>query len=642
LKTYIKEIKQMINKSLAKSTLLSIGIRISIIVTIMAFLSYHHIVNILEEQTLDKLEKYITERADKESIIFKLAQDNHNTFKQAYLELWSKRKTANANPRFDQLFNKQNDGTLRLTTSAFTGFERSHTSSSDYKGESRWISGFIGRGAPVANKEFRNRVLLSYDLVDQFAQGWSNRFANTYVSLPEGVNIVYWENLNWAAGASSDLDIPEEEWVYIANKKNNPQRKSVWTGLYYDQTADEWMVSCETPIDDEKGEHLINVGHDILLNNLFQRVFDDRLEGTHNFIIRKDGRLIAHPSYVELIQKAHGLLNISELKDTKIVSQYQNISESIDKYGNKPQIINDSASDVFIAIAPIEGPEWYFVTVYPKTLLASPAQLTAQFIFFLGFISLIVELVMLYLVLLKKVLHPMERFEKASKLISEAQYNLSPVLSDVNLRKDEMGRLSAAMLSMAEQIHKNTLTMEETIKLRTKELELAKYLAEQQARTDSLTELANRRSFFEIGSLALQQTEEGGGTLSVVMLDVDKFKNINDTYGHAVGDEVLKRIATALQQSLRPTDLCARLGGEEFAILLHNTDLHGAKKVAEKIRVLFTTIVIEADGEKIQFTASFGVSQLTSKGEQLDDLLKLADERLYKAKNSGRNCIVSQ
>lgn len=631
-----------IKKSLAKSTLISMGIRISIVVMVMSLLSYFHILDNLKQQTLDKLESYIMERAQKESAIFKLAEDNHTTFKQAFLELWPERKIANANPRFDQLFENAGNGTLRLIPATFLGLERSHTSASDYKGESRWISGFIGKGTPVTSNEFRNRALLSYDLVDQFAHAWSNRFANTYVSLPEGVNIVYWPYLNWAVGANSDLDIPKEEWVYIANKEHNPERKSVWTGLYYDQTADEWMVSCETPVDDENGQHLINIGHDILLNSVFQRVFDDHLEGAHNFIMREDGRLIAHPLYVNQIREANGLLAIAELADEQIASQYQSILASINHHGRKPQIIDDDKSNAFIAIAPIQGPDWYFVTVYPKSLLATPAQKTAQFIFILGLISLVVELFMLYLVLLKKVLDPMRQFEAASKLVSKGEYDLHSTLADVNNRRDEVGRLSLAMLSMADRIYQQNHSMEETIKLRTNELEKAKEMAEQQARTDPLTGLANRRSFFELGSYALETAKREALDLAIIMLDLDKFKMINDEYGHAVGDVVLKEVANTLTISIRASDICARLGGEEFAILLCNTDLHGAALVAEKIRTSLSMIVISANEEKIQFTASFGVAQLANTSEQLDDLLKLADERLYQAKNSGRNRVVTQ
>ncbi len=629
-------------RTLAETTLTSMGARIFIITIAMSLLSYSHILGNLKQQTLEKLEKYITERAQKESATFELAEDNHTTLKQTFLELWPARKTANATSRFDQLFENLGDGTLRLIPAAYSGLERSHTSANDYKGESRWISGFIGKGTPDTSNEFRNRALLSYDLVDQFSQAWSNRFANTYISLPEGVNIVYWPHLNWAAGASSDLDIPSEEWVSIVSKENNPERKSVWTGLYYDQTADEWMVSCETPVDDESGQHLINIGHDILLNNVFQRVFDDHLDGAHNFIIRKDGRLIAHPFYVDEIREAKGVLAISELKGKPIASQYQSILSSLNNHGSKPQIINNEKLDAFIAIAPIQGPDWYFITVYPKSLLAAPSQKTAQFILILGLISLIIELFMLYLVLLRKVLNPMKQFEAASKLVSKGEYGLHSVLAGVNSRGDEVGRLGLAMLSMADRIEQQSHSMEATIKLRTQELEQAKEMAEQQARTDPLTGLANRRSFFELGVYALETAKREGLALTVIMIDLDRFKKINDQYGHAIGDRVLKAAAAVLMKSLRASDICARLGGEEFAILLCNTDLHGAVLVAEKIRILLSKITINTDDGQIKFTASFGVSQLANKSEQLNDLLKLADKRLYQAKNSGRDRVITQ
>lgn len=262
-------------QSLSFVTMLQMAIRITLIVIATAVLSYWHIVSNLEKQTLDKLEKYITERSLKESTIFQLAEDNHAVFKEAFLNLWPERQNVDSEARFKQLFFSPGDGTTRLKKEVFDGIPRQHQDPSSYMGLSQSITGFVGRGSPVEDNQFRNRLLLSFDLVDRFSQGWSNRFANTYVSMPEGVNIVHWPDLPWALNADPALDISKEEWAFIANKENNPARESVWTGLYYDQTANEWMVSCETPVDDMKGQHLITVGHDILLNKIFDRVFND-------------------------------------------------------------------------------------------------------------------------------------------------------------------------------------------------------------------------------------------------------------------------------------------------------------------------------------------------------------------------------
>jgi methyl-accepting chemotaxis protein len=628
---------------LASVTLLKMGIRITIVIVITAYVSYLHIISNLESQTLDKLEKYIIERSLKESIIFQLAQDNHKVFKDEFLTIWPKRKDAPSQNRFDKLFFHPGDGTVRLKKEIFEGIERDYDDPSSYLGISHSISGFVGRGAPIDDNSFKNRLLLTYDLVDRYAQAWSNRFVNTYVSMPEGVNIVYWPGLPWALGADSDLDIPAEEWVYIANKKNNPSRKSAWTGLYYDQTADEWMVSCETPVDDKNGQHLITVGHDILLNKLFDRVFNDHLEGAYNFIFRHDGRLIAHPKYVKELQAAKGVLNIKDMSSQILKDHYNSIINTFNAKDEKSQIIDEKGNkhDAFIAVSKIKGPNWYFVTVYPKQLLSTPATNAAKFIFYIGAIGLIIELIMLYLVLNSSVLKPLKQFLRASKEVGKGCYDIR-ANSDIKLphtRTDEIGLLAKTFLLMGDRIHDYNVNLEDKIKFRTKELENAKNRAEKLARIDSLSGLSNRRAFFEFCNYEIEKSKRHGHFLTCIMLDIDNFKEINDKYGHAAGDKVIIALANVLKKSVRSSDLAARIGGEEFALILNDTSCTYGKDMAERIRKSLESITIKMDKHEIWFTASFGVAQLSEIELNTDDFLASADKALYTAKDKGRNCV---
>ncbi|MEJ0036555.1 MAG: hypothetical protein WDO68_10780 [Gammaproteobacteria bacterium] len=129
----------------------------------------------------------------------------------------------------------------------------------------------------------------------------------------ENFNVVYWPGLPWGLNAAPDLDMTREEWMDVATQKNDPKRDLVWTGLYFDPTANDWMVSAEQPVDQD-GRHLATLGLDILLNDLFQRVFDDHLAGTKNFIIRPDGRLVAHPDKVKELAAAKGVLDVHALR----------------------------------------------------------------------------------------------------------------------------------------------------------------------------------------------------------------------------------------------------------------------------------------------------------------------------------------
>jgi two-component system cell cycle response regulator len=173
-----------------------------------------------------------------------------------------------------------------------------------------------------------------------------------------------------------------------------------------------------------------------------------------------------------------------------------------------------------------------------------------------------------------------------------------------------------------------------------RELEASRKALAEQATTDSLTRLKNRRAFFENGTRAMSVAQRYVTDLSVILLDIDHFKKINDTYGHQVGDEALVVVAGILTELARAVDTVARIGGEEFAILLPDTNRLGAAVLAERIR---RTIEQEQFivGDKIeQITACIGISTFgVDPAEGIDQLLAVADNRLYLAKENGRNRI---
>ncbi len=159
----------------------------------------------------------------------------------------------------------------------------------------------------------------------------------------------------------------------------------------------------------------------------------------------------------------------------------------------------------------------------------------------------------------------------------------------------------------------------------------------QLATTDHLTGANNRRSFGDAFNHEMNRAIRYANALSLIVFDLDRFKGVNDTYGHDAGDAVLKQIAELVRSHIRTTDIFARTGGEEFAILIPATDLKGAKIVAEKLRAEFERNTIDPVGT---VTASFGVAKFKA-GENKEGLLKRADTALYEAKHAGRNCVVT-
>ena len=159
-----------------------------------------------------------------------------------------------------------------------------------------------------------------------------------------------------------------------------------------------------------------------------------------------------------------------------------------------------------------------------------------------------------------------------------------------------------------------------------------------QATTDVLTGLCNRREFETLAHRELSRAQRSGSTLSLLMLDIDKFKAINDSHGHDAGDAVLKMMARACAPHLREVDVLARIGGEEFAALLPDTPLGGARHVAERLREsLAAESVLLPNGISISITVSIGVAQHDGEAEEMPAWIKRADEALYRAKQGGRN-----
>ena len=179
------------------------------------------------------------------------------------------------------------------------------------------------------------------------------------------------------------------------------------------------------------------------------------------------------------------------------------------------------------------------------------------------------------------------------------------------------------------------------LRLRTRQLELSR--ANQKlavmATTDDLTKLANRRYILQTLAHECERSRRYSRPFSLAMIDVDHFKRVNDTYGHDVGDEVLRTLSTVLVRVFRNVDCVGRLGGEEFAVCLPETDLCGAKRACDRLQIELVTAPVEVNGEPVSITASIGLASFDRDTGTPESLLKRADELLYEAKRNGRNRI---
>jgi two-component system, sensor histidine kinase and response regulator len=374
--------------ALTPRTLVQMAIRITTIMALVAGFAYWHMVDTLTANTKDNLTNFVAERGARESAVFKQAESNHAIFKAAFIDNWrNMHKVGEA--EFAAMFPRGRDGTFRLPRAAFDGVVGADGITS------RNVTAFVGPGVRVDNPDMRQRLMVMARLVERFGPAWSDAFTNLYAFGPENIVAGYWPGVAWGLEVAPDFDISGEVRTQIATPQTDPSRASVWTPLVFDKATGKWDITCVTPIDID-GRHLANVAHDLTLNPLVGRVTSDKLDGTTNMVFSNDGRLIVHPDRMDELRNMEDGLTIQSSGDARLMQIYRQVIAAGRIIGSSSTVIDDPASDAFLAMVRLDGPNWWFVTVYPKQLLTTTAVKTAQHILAAAILALLLELVMLY------------------------------------------------------------------------------------------------------------------------------------------------------------------------------------------------------------------------------------------------------
>lgn len=425
--------------SIAKKTLLNLAVRIAIVIIVMTAITYYHVTRVITNQNLEQLAKYVAERGQSSSVTFELAADNHAVLKKEIINRIGKNQPESLTSLFNKQMVRFEDGSTRTPLEDFDG--------------TRQAGAFIAKNVTI-DDDLKRRMLLFIELSNQYGEAWHHRLQNIYFTTPENTIVVYWpEYSSWAHELEADYDMSGEEWVRIANKDNNPLRESVWTGLFYEKISSTWMVSIETPVD-YRGRHIATIGHDIPLNDLIDRTLGESLEGSYNIIFRQDGRLIAHPAKTEELKKEQGTYDINKSDSRNLKTIYQKVTSA----GKDSTIIENQENDEYLVFTRMNETDWYFVTVYPKSLVQATAFSTARLILILGVLSLVVELAIFFLVLRKYITRPLQDLMSAVRSIAKGNYGIQ--LNDS--RDDEIGRISKSFNDMVVKVQQRSDELKES------------------------------------------------------------------------------------------------------------------------------------------------------------------------------------
>ena len=624
-------------KKLNKSSLLIRGILIRIlivsiiIISIAAISTYFIVFNITKEDTLEDLKSSLSDKVMYGNEIFDLARDNLQIFKEEYLKLYLSEVQV-TEEEFWEYYYVDEDGATRMKREYFDGVF-------DENGAFRYgMSSFIGNNQPVDDPDFQRRLILAYKLLSQVGPAWINRFANVHTSFPENAITLFWPEEAWGLEARADLKMNELGVIEATLQENNPEREPVWTALYYDETANYWMITYEVPVD-YKGKHLINPSHDVYLTDLIERLIVNNPKGIYNFIIGKDGYLVAHPADPKEEHKWAGLLSLDLIEIPSVLDAYEIINKNMDN-SDSVQIFENKKDNAYLAVGEISEPEWWLVTVCPKEIITDHANIFSITIIIIGLIFLTVILFITYITMKIQAARPINQLSEAVEYVSKGEYKKiaeEKILLPVKT-KNEIGLFAKSFISMAKSINEVNENLERIVENRTKELEDANASLRELSLLDGLTGIFNRRSLDRDLKRVFKDAKEGLGIFSILMADIDGFKSYNDTYGHTEGDKILIEVSRKISEQIRDVDRAYRYGGDEFAIIFNNADKDSSEKIANRIISEIRKLNIpNIKGRNKIVTLSAGIAEYSKEDNSPDIPLKKADKNLYESKNNGGN-----
>ena len=365
------------------------------------------------------------------------------------------------------------------------------------------------------------------------------------------------------------------------------------------------------------------------------KYFSEYKVGQNGILIACNGQgeILYHPDMRTWLDGVHKITELG-LGDMNIKQDSDNSIRFVKLDNGKSYLINRTFNPTY---------DLGLIALQPKTeidAMVSSVQHVSRIILYSSIIAIL--LVSLWQILI--VCKPLNNLIDHITQITEGNLNIGEFKAKSS--QDEIGRLAkvfnqmhATIKRQIEELNAHRELLEKEVKERTYELEQANKKLDVISRTDELTQLPNRRDMHKTIEKEVERANRFKKAFSIIFIDIDHFKDVNDTYGHAAGDAVLKSVASTLRSLLRKYDVLARYGGEEFLTLLPETELKDAAHVAERFRKQIENQTIFFSGQEIKVTITLGVAQFDS-SQGAEKCIQLADKALYEGKEHGRNKVI--
>lgn len=599
---------------------------------ILTGIGYYFIAQRAEQQALAYLNGYLSERVRAESQVFRVSERNLGRFRDSYLASYGDPQTLPTRS-FDQVFVRHNDGSIRSRRIFFTG-----THGADGLPQSG-NSAFIGtRHAPL-DADLRRRIMLSLQMVSSHGPAWREPATNLYALFPENVAVVHWPGVPWGLEIPSDSFFAEEPIGGASFGRANPGRKAVWSELYPDEVSHRWMVSHQLPVY-LRDRFILSVGEDIELNELVARLDRDHPIGGTNLLLAKTGRLIARP------QRASARPGGSAGEAAYVKEIYNRIRSqgpAAPGAAGETGIVMSKTLDAYIGYGSLAGPDGWFVTIYPRSLVAASARDAARGLLILGLMSFALMTLVVVSVLRQRVAGPIGQMKVASERVSEGEFE-AVASGSVPLpvgQNNEIGLLAISFRGMAKTIGTHHQQLEATVAARTRDLQAANVELEKLTFKDALTGAYNRRGFDRDLMIAIEDVRRGTEVVALMLCDIDFFKLYNDTYGHPAGDGALYRVSSGASEAA-PSARLYRYGGEELALILRaGCYADCLQTAADVVRAVAGLDLPHRASNHGRVTISAGLAEISADCAGPEAIIAAADANLYRAKREGRNQLIS-